>query len=769
MQWKKTPFAVVLIVCGAGAIPLAAQTTSSPYSGTPIALPATLEASKFDKGGQNVAYKDLVAGNAGGQFRTTEDVDIIASADTVGGPYAINNFQTGEWLAYTVNVPQAKNYDLAIRASNNQATASAFHIEVDGVNVTGSIQVPKTGSWNTFQWFGKQSVPLTAGNHVIKVVSDLQYFNMSAVRAVLSAVQPTTPPPPPAYSGTPYSGTPIALPKAFEASKFDKGGQNVAYKDLTAGNAGGQFRTTEDVDIIASTDTAGGPYAVNNFQTGEWLAYTVNVPSNGNYDLAIRASNNQATAGTFHMEVDGSNVTQSISVPRTNSWNTFQWFGKQNVPLTAGKHVIKVVSEQQYFNMSAVSVLASAAQTPTTTTTGGTAPSVALTAPTSGQTVSGMLNYAATVGSGVTKVDFSVSSATPMALGTKTAAPFGGTLDTTTLENGSHTLTAVATDAQGNTATSQVAFSVQNALPAGGGTTTKPAGLLFWSGFESGTSLGPIRDCYSSGCWQDLLGTDSLTGFTWGKTIAGLPATGFQVRAGTGSNPTTSTISNYIVNDIQSVTGRTGAATRAHHVLMKKTSCTGTASQNPAPDCAAQDPYLIQPTAEPGDMYISFWRKLDPTLTQKLVNGWHMVFEWKTTGDYRISAQLVNYGQTQPYWQFRADNVANGGLAYQEFWRIENRTAPAPVGQWFKFEVFWHRSKGADGRVWMAVNGQKLVDQLGPNYGVNGNPIDRIFLTQLYTAATYPIEQWTDDVQIWSAFPTAKAGDPWHDGVYGPH
>ena len=186
MQLKKTPFALVLIVCGAGAIPLAAQTTSSPYSGTPIALPATFEASKFDKGGQNVAYKDLVAGNAGGQFRTTEDVDIIASADTVGGPYAINNFQTGEWLAYTVNVPQAKNYDLAIRASNNQATASAFHIEVDGANVTGSIQVPKTGSWSTFQWFGKQSVPLTAGNHVIKVVSDQQYFNMNAVRAVLS-------------------------------------------------------------------------------------------------------------------------------------------------------------------------------------------------------------------------------------------------------------------------------------------------------------------------------------------------------------------------------------------------------------------------------------------------------------------------------------------------------------------------------------------------------------------------------------------------------
>jgi hypothetical protein len=108
MQLKKTLFVLAVIVCGASAIPVAAQTTSSPYSGTPIALPAssTFEASKFDKGGQNVAYKDLTAGNAGGQFRTAEDVDITASTDAQGGPYAINNFQTGEWLAYSVSDPR---------------------------------------------------------------------------------------------------------------------------------------------------------------------------------------------------------------------------------------------------------------------------------------------------------------------------------------------------------------------------------------------------------------------------------------------------------------------------------------------------------------------------------------------------------------------------------------------------------------------------------------------------------------------------------------
>src|SRR5262249_59872736 len=143
MQLKKTPFAIALIVCGAAATPLAAQTASSPYSGTPIALPATFEASKFDKGGEGVAYHDLVPGNAGGQFRLTEDVDIIASTDTAGGPYAINNFQTGEWLAYTVNVPSNANYDLAIRAPSHMPTTRTVHMEGDGADLTRAGSVPK--------------------------------------------------------------------------------------------------------------------------------------------------------------------------------------------------------------------------------------------------------------------------------------------------------------------------------------------------------------------------------------------------------------------------------------------------------------------------------------------------------------------------------------------------------------------------------------------------------------------------------------------------
>src|SRR5262245_26285508 len=83
-------------------------------------------------------------------------------------------------------------------------------------------------------------------------------------------------------------------------------------------------------------------------------------------------------------------------------------------------------------------------------------PDVSIVSPASGQTVSGVLNYWVSANPGVTKVDFSVSSASPRSLGSSTAVPFGGTLDTSTLENGPHTLTAVASDAQGKTVTSQV-------------------------------------------------------------------------------------------------------------------------------------------------------------------------------------------------------------------------------------------------------------------------------------------------------------------------
>jgi len=74
-----------------------------------------------------------------------------------------------------------------------------------------------------------------------------------------------------------------------------------------------------------------------------------------------------------------------------------------------------------------------------------------------------------------------------------------------------------------------------------------------------------------------------------------------------------------------------------------------------------------------------------------------------------------------------------------------------------KFEVFWHRSSAADGRVWMAVNGQVIVDHYGSNMGPNNAPINRIFMPNLYGSTAFPIYQWIDDLQIWDSFPPDAA------------
>ena len=93
----------------------------------------------------------------------------------------------------------------------------------------------------------------------------------------------------PSSGRTPFGGTAAALPGTVQAENFDEGGAGVAYVDTTAGNGGGQYRTT-DVDIESTTDTGGG-YNVGRTRPGEWLKYSVTVASAGTYALDVRVAN----------------------------------------------------------------------------------------------------------------------------------------------------------------------------------------------------------------------------------------------------------------------------------------------------------------------------------------------------------------------------------------------------------------------------------------------------------------------------------------------
>ena len=154
----------------------------SSYMGSPFPVPGLIEAEDFDSGAAGVAYRDLTPGNQGGQYRLDTDVDIISPFPGVN---VINDFQTGEWLAYTINVVQSGIYRIEALVSSVDTT-SQWHAEIDGANVTGSVRVPNTGSWATFQWIGASGVRLTAGQHVLRLVADQQFFNLDAIRITLS-------------------------------------------------------------------------------------------------------------------------------------------------------------------------------------------------------------------------------------------------------------------------------------------------------------------------------------------------------------------------------------------------------------------------------------------------------------------------------------------------------------------------------------------------------------------------------------------------------
>jgi kumamolisin len=92
-------------------------------------------------------------------------------------------------------------------------------------------------------------------------------------------------------------------------------------------------------------------------------------------------------------------------------------------------------------------------------------PTVSITSPANGSTVSGTITITANATDplGIAHVDFYVDSTL---IGSDATAPYSFTLNTTTLNNGNHQLTAEAYDTSGNSSQSVISINVENASAA---------------------------------------------------------------------------------------------------------------------------------------------------------------------------------------------------------------------------------------------------------------------------------------------------------------
>lgn len=141
----------------------------------------------------------------------------------------------------------------------------------------------------------------------------------------------------------PYKGITHAIPGTIQMEEFDEGGNGISYSDNSPGSEVTpvvNFRTDEDVDIQTCTD-AGGGYNVGYTKAGEWLEYTVNVATAGNYDIAFRLACN-GTGRTVSVSVNGTALGTTLSVPNTGGWQTWSTASLTNLPLKAGQQVLRL-------------------------------------------------------------------------------------------------------------------------------------------------------------------------------------------------------------------------------------------------------------------------------------------------------------------------------------------------------------------------------------------------------------------------------------------
>lgn len=154
-------------------------------------------------------------------------------------------------------------------------------------------------------------------------------------------VNDTTPLP---IAQVPFFGIPAAIPGIIQAEDYDKGGEGIAYHDLSLTNDGNEYRAGEAVDIQATADTNLG-YNVGWVLAGEWLEYTINVGVAGTYDVHFRVASNGG-GGLFHLEMDGTlDLTGPMLVSDTGGWQSWQTISRPGIQIPAGVHVLRLSAD----------------------------------------------------------------------------------------------------------------------------------------------------------------------------------------------------------------------------------------------------------------------------------------------------------------------------------------------------------------------------------------------------------------------------------------
>ncbi len=159
-------------------------TINEPYK--ELTIPGNIKAVDYDIGTNNVSYWDVEYkrvssddaqnnGNNGWEYRN-DGVDIQSSEDPAN-EYNVGWIETGEWMEYTVEVTEG-TYDMTARIAS-AINSSELLLQLDGVSLTGTVDVPNTGGYQTWQRLRLGTADFPSGTYTLRLTAVTGGFNIT--------------------------------------------------------------------------------------------------------------------------------------------------------------------------------------------------------------------------------------------------------------------------------------------------------------------------------------------------------------------------------------------------------------------------------------------------------------------------------------------------------------------------------------------------------------------------------------------------------------
>lgn len=216
--------------------------------------------------------------------------------------------ENGDWMEYAINPATAGTYTVNLRIAA-PAAGGQFQIRKSDGTVLATVTVPSTGDWQMWQTV-TTTVILAAGQQTLRIVSTAApLWNFNWMEFVLTTTPPPPPPPPvPAISTRIEAENYTNMYGVLKESCWDAGlGQDLHW-----------------------------------IENGDWMEYSVNVATAGNYTVNFRIAA-PAAGGQFQVRKADGTALATVNVPSTGDWQMWQTV-TANVALVAGVQTIRIVS-----------------------------------------------------------------------------------------------------------------------------------------------------------------------------------------------------------------------------------------------------------------------------------------------------------------------------------------------------------------------------------------------------------------------------------------